>query len=91
MELLSKAPVMPPGVALDEVFDDDLQAADPVHPTEILEACFLGMAMGWSWALHLCQDALVTAIAAAGSPVIRMIVDGSPSPQRGGRGGRWLR
>ncbi|CAK0887264.1 unnamed protein product, partial [Prorocentrum cordatum] len=44
------------GIALNDVFDDDLQAADPVQPTEVLEACFLGMAMGWSWALYFCNE-----------------------------------
>ncbi|CAK0891661.1 unnamed protein product [Prorocentrum cordatum] len=46
------------GIALDAVFDDDLQAVDPVDPSEVLEACFLGMAMGWSWALYFCNEAI---------------------------------
>ncbi|CAK0846500.1 unnamed protein product, partial [Prorocentrum cordatum] len=46
------------GIALDDVFDDDLQAVDPAHPSEVLEACFPGMAMGWSWALCFCNEAI---------------------------------
>ena len=46
------------GDAIDGVFDDDLQAVIAVDPSEVLEACFLGMAMGWSWALYFCNETI---------------------------------
>ena len=46
------------GISIAEVFDDALQAMDAAHPSEVLEACFLGMAMGWSRALYFCNETI---------------------------------
>ncbi|CAK0882450.1 unnamed protein product, partial [Prorocentrum cordatum] len=39
------------GAAVSEACDDDLRTMDLVEASDVLEACFLGMAVGWSWAL----------------------------------------
>eukprot|EP00972_Heterocapsa_arctica_P017877 2642284-Heterocapsa_arctica.AAC.1 len=49
------------GGQLLEVYDDDEKTATPVGDGESFFPCFLGMAMGWSWALFFCHDSIAAA------------------------------
>lgn len=53
------------GAPLRVVFDDASGTDVPVDPASQVEACFLGMAMGWSWSLFFCQSAVADAMRAA--------------------------
>lgn len=39
------------GEDVGDIFDDDLDCDICPHESEVLEAAFLGMPMGWGWAL----------------------------------------
>ena len=53
------------GTACDRVYDDDAGSYAHVEPDEVVECCFLGMAMGWSWALFFCHEAISDAMRTA--------------------------
>ncbi|CAK0843206.1 unnamed protein product, partial [Prorocentrum cordatum] len=46
------------GTTLTEVYDERAGGPSQVDAHERLEACFLGMAMGWSWALYFCNETI---------------------------------
>ena len=46
------------GTLLTSAWDDDLGAGRALDPHDVVEACFQGMAMGWSWALFFCHEAV---------------------------------
>ena len=52
-------------VALTEAHDEIEGGRSEVRPDETLEACFLGMAMGWSWALFFCNETISDVMRAA--------------------------
>ena len=60
------------GFGVTEVCDERVGGFSEVGSDEVLEACFLGMAMGWSWALYFCNetisDAMRQALASHGLP-----------------------
>ena len=47
------------GLMVDQIWDDLSQAYTPVGPYETLTACFCGICMGWSWALHFANEIVV--------------------------------
>ena len=51
------------GEPLGNIYDE-IDGPSPVGDDETLEACFLGMAMGWNWALYFCNEALSDAMRA---------------------------
>lgn len=57
----------------------------PVQKNDYLYFCFKGMPMGWTWALHFCQQAMQSAVARALPPSEDgfggVILDGSPPPR----------
>jgi hypothetical protein len=44
------------GLDVNQIWDDQIQAYTPVQPQEALTACFCGICMGWSWALHFANE-----------------------------------
>ena len=53
------------GCEIREVFCSERGGQVAVGPNDSLECCFLGMAMGWSWALFFCHDAVSEAMKTA--------------------------
>ena len=47
------------GLEVDQIWDDQFQEYTPVGPQETLTACFCGICMGWSWALHFANEIVV--------------------------------
>ena len=62
-----------------QAYNDDLEQFEVAAEGEQFEACFLGMAMGWSWALFFCHDsisdAMRHALRACGLPDV-LVADG---------------
>lgn len=57
----------------------------PVQRNEVLYFCFRGMPMGWTWALHFCQQSMLSAVAKAiptgADGFGGVILDGRPAPR----------
>ena len=69
------------GVSAREVFDPDAGHAVRVEPSQLLWPCFNVVPMGWSWALFLCNEAVVS-IARKASPWVDGILrEKKVSPQ----------
>ncbi|CAK0826815.1 unnamed protein product [Prorocentrum cordatum] len=58
---------------VSSVYDDDVGRHVPIDPTATLYPVFHGMAMGWSWALHLANEA-VTSLAGKSAVCPRSLV-----------------
>lgn len=71
------------GRPLNLVYDDDLQKETEAGAMESFYACFLGMPMGWAWALFFCHNAISAGIRAAqarlGMPTV-LVSDRAPIP-----------
>ena len=66
-----------------EVFDEETQSMVAVEPWEELWACFAGLPMGWSWALHVCHSALEQCCERAVKSLLwspSNLVEGAPFP-----------
>ena len=57
------------------IFDDETRRYRDVLPGELLHPVFEGMAMGWAWALHICNESVAhlarLAQGPTGSPLVR--------------------
>lgn len=46
------------GRAIPELYDDRKGRCTPTSPSDSAHAAFESMAMGWSWALHFCNESI---------------------------------
>jgi hypothetical protein len=49
----------------DTLYDDETEQDEPIDDSEMVEACFLGMSMGWSWSLYFCNECISSCMRAA--------------------------
>ena len=66
------------------VFCEERRCEVPVHPDDMLWACFAGLPMGWSWGLYFCHAALSECCLRAmrtTQPTPHMLADRAPAPR----------
>ena len=63
-------------------YDDDAEREVPLRADERVYLCVLAMPMGWSWALHFCQEAVSgCAVAASGGDPALLLRERQPAPK----------